>query len=101
MPRYQYECQVCEQTFERRQSFTDNPLADCPLCGTKDAVDRVITSVGVIFKGPGFYITDSKNKNNSKSNGSTKSTTKSDNKKTPVTEKTEAKKSETKQPEQV
>jgi len=60
MPRYQYECEACGQNFEQRQSFTDDPLADCPLCGVKDSVERIITSVGIVFKGSGFYINDSR-----------------------------------------
>lgn len=68
MPLYQYECRTCEQSFERRQSFSDDPLTNCPLCGAENAVDRVITPVGVIFKGSGFYINDSKS--SSRSNGS-------------------------------
>lgn len=75
MPIYQYECRSCNQNFEQRQSFNDNPLTDCPLCGTEGSVNRIISQVGVIFKGSGFYITDSKN--NGRSNG-TKSSTKSD-----------------------
>lgn len=107
MPRYQYECQTCEQSFERKQSFADDPLTDCPLCGTEDTVTRVITPVGVIFKGSGFYINDSKNKNKNKNKDSSKSKdakskdakskTDSENKKTSTSEKTETKKPEAKE----
>lgn len=75
MPIYQYECRSCNQDFEQRQSFSDTPLTDCPLCGTEGSVNRIISQVGVIFKGSGFYITDSKK--NDRSNGS-KSSAKSD-----------------------
>ena len=60
MPRYQYECHVCQESFEKRQRFSEAPLKDCPLCGAEDTVERVIGPVSVIFKGSGFYITDSK-----------------------------------------
>jgi putative FmdB family regulatory protein len=60
MPRYQYECEACGQSFEQRQNFSDDPLTDCPLCSTAGSVQRIITSVGVVFKGSGFYINDSK-----------------------------------------
>ena len=60
MPRYQYECEACGESFEQRQSFTDDALTDCPLCNTEGSVQRLITQVGVVFKGSGFYINDSK-----------------------------------------
>jgi len=80
MPRYQYECNACNESFEQRQSFNDDPLADCPLCGAEDAVERVITSVGVIFKGSGFYINDSKNNNGTKSTAKSSTDNKSETK---------------------
>jgi len=93
MPTYQYECQICSQNFEQRQSFKDSPLTDCPLCGTAGAVSRVISQVGVIFKGSGFYITDSKNSN--KSNGS-KSSAKSETPEPATAKTSESKVSESK-----
>jgi putative FmdB family regulatory protein len=58
MPTYQYECNVCRNQFEQFQKFSDDPLTDCPTCdGT---VRRVIQNVGVVFKGSGWYITDSR-----------------------------------------
>lgn len=61
MPTYQYVCQNCGNQFEKRQSFQEEPLSQCPSCyGT---VHRVISPVGIIFKGSGFYITDSKTGN--------------------------------------
>lgn len=56
MPIYEYECGSCGYRFERHQSIASEPLKRCPHCG--GAVRRVIYPVGVIFKGPGFYITD-------------------------------------------
>jgi len=63
MPTYVYKCEVCEHTFEARQSFSDDPLTDCPSCATGE-VRRVINNVGIVFKGSGFYITDSRNGKN-------------------------------------
>jgi putative FmdB family regulatory protein len=60
MPTYEYECESCEHRFERKQGFDEEPVAMCPKCGGKSR--RVIHSVPVIFKGSGFYITDSRKK---------------------------------------
>lgn len=60
MPTYEYECQSCHHRFEKKQGFHDNPVAKCPKCGGKPR--RVIHSAPVIFKGGGFYITDSRKK---------------------------------------
>ena len=58
MPIYEYECDVCRCRFERRQKFDEEPVAMCPECQGK--ARRVIHSVPIIFKGSGFYITDSR-----------------------------------------
>ncbi|GAB2531789.1 FmdB family zinc ribbon protein [Brachybacterium huguangmaarense] len=58
MPTYVYACKNCGHRFEQRQSFTDDALVTCPACG-QDALRKVYDSVGVVFKGPGFYSTDS------------------------------------------
>lgn len=58
MPLYEYECRQCAGRFERRQSVHDDPVADCPDCG--GSVRRVFFPVGIIFKGSGFYVTDSR-----------------------------------------
>lgn len=59
MPTYEYECGVCGP-FEQFQRITEDPLSDCPRCGS--AVRRLISSgTGIIFKGSGFYSTDSRN----------------------------------------
>src|SRR5688572_13685322 len=58
MPTYQYECRDCENQFEQFQKFSDDPLTDCPTC--EGTVRRVIQNVGVVFKGSGWYITDSR-----------------------------------------
>lgn len=60
MPVYVYECDVCNHRFEQKQGFHDKPVAKCPRCGGRPR--RVIHSAPVIFKGSGFYITDSRKK---------------------------------------
>ena len=58
MPTYEYECSVCHFHFERKQRFDEEPVAMCPKCQGK--AHRVVHSVPVIFKGSGFYTTDSR-----------------------------------------
>jgi len=58
MPIYEYECGSCGIRFERMQHFKDEPLKQCPECGS--LVHRLIQPVGIIFKGSGFYITDNR-----------------------------------------
>ena len=58
MPTYEYECQNCRERHEAVQRFSDAPLTDCPRCG--GALRRVFSSVGIVFKGSGFYKTDSR-----------------------------------------
>jgi putative FmdB family regulatory protein len=60
VPTYQYACTNPEgkHEFERVQSFTDAPVSECPECGAP--VRKVYGSVGVVFKGSGFYRTDSR-----------------------------------------
>ncbi len=57
MPIYEYECQVGHR-FERRQSFHDEPLRECVECG--QPARRLLSPAGIIFKGSGWYITDSR-----------------------------------------
>ncbi len=56
MPRYDYECLSCSHVFEMKQSFSDEPVADCPECGSRSR--RKFHAVPVIYKGSGFYTTD-------------------------------------------
>lgn len=58
MPTYSYACAACAHRFEAVQSIHDDALTSCPECGGE--VKRVIGSVGVTFKGSGFYRTDSR-----------------------------------------
>ncbi|HNP71031.1 MAG TPA: zinc ribbon domain-containing protein [Kouleothrix sp.] len=58
MPTYVYACDSCGSQFEQFQSFKDDPLRTCPSCA--GAVRRVFQPVGIVFKGSGWYITDSR-----------------------------------------
>jgi putative FmdB family regulatory protein len=67
MPHYDYECTGCHHRFEVFQKMSDKPLQECPTC--RAAVKRLIGSgAGVIFKGSGFYATDYKKPDASKTN---------------------------------
>ncbi len=59
MPVYQYACTDCGQDLEVRQSFTDDSLTVCPSC--EGRLRKVLSAVGVVFKGSGFYRNDSRN----------------------------------------
>ena len=56
MPIYEYECEECAHRFEKKQSFSDKPEAECPQC--KGSSRRVFHPAPIIFKGSGFYVTD-------------------------------------------
>ena len=58
MPIYEYRCKDCSTQFETRGSFKDKPESDCPKC--RGRARRILSAVPVIFKGSGFYITDSR-----------------------------------------
>ncbi|WP_134123609.1 FmdB family zinc ribbon protein [Kribbella kalugense] len=58
MPTYQYQCTDCGEALEVRQSFTDDALTVCPNC--QGNLRKVFNAVGVVFKGSGFYRTDSR-----------------------------------------
>ncbi|MFC0675443.1 FmdB family zinc ribbon protein [Brachybacterium hainanense] len=58
MPTYVYACKSCGHQFEKYQSFSEDSLVTCPECST-DALRKVFNSVGIVFKGSGFYSTDS------------------------------------------
>ena len=62
MPVYQYACTECASQLEVRQSFTDDPLTTCPQCSGR--LRKVLSAVGVVFKGSGFYRTDSRSSSN-------------------------------------
>ena len=78
MPTYQYACTNPDgkHQFEVVQSFTDAPVSECPECGSP--VRKVYGSVGVVFKGSGFYRTDSRSTASANGSGSSSDGTKSD-----------------------
>lgn len=58
MPTYQYRCTECGHEFEQVQKFSDDALTHCPVC--EGRLRKVFNAVGVVFKGSGFYRTDSR-----------------------------------------
>jgi putative FmdB family regulatory protein len=80
VPTYQYACTECDHRFEAVQAFTDPSLTVCPECSGH--LRKVYGSVGVVFKGSGFYRTDSRSdsRSGSSQNGKAKSETKSESK---------------------
>jgi putative FmdB family regulatory protein len=58
MPLYTYKCLENDHEFQVRQRMVDDPLTECAVCG--GPVRRVVSSVGVVFKGSGFYVTDNR-----------------------------------------
>ena len=63
MPTYQYACTECGDQLEVVQKFSDNPLTVCPAC--EGRLRKVFSPVGIVFKGSGFYRTDSRSGNGS------------------------------------
>jgi putative FmdB family regulatory protein len=59
VPTYAYACTTCEHRFEVQQSFSDAALTECPEC--QGRLRKLFNSVGIVFKGSGFYRTDSRN----------------------------------------
>ena len=87
MPTYVYKCDACGNQFEHFQSFKEAPLDTCE-CGQSGKVRRVFQPVGIVFKGSGWYINDSRTNKSTKtsdagdkSDSTTSSDTSSDTKK--------------------
>jgi putative FmdB family regulatory protein len=72
MPTYQYRCTECGHDLEAVQKFTDAALTECPNCG--GPLRKIYNAVGVVFKGSGFYRTDSRKAEGSGEGGSEKKT---------------------------
>ncbi|MDD7963846.1 FmdB family zinc ribbon protein [Actinomycetospora lemnae] len=58
MPTYPYACTACDHRFEQVQAFSDPSLTECPVCGGR--LRKVFSSVGIVFKGSGFYRNDAR-----------------------------------------
>ena len=71
MPTYAYACTACEHRFEIVQSFVDDSLTECPECAGR--LCKLFNAVGVVFKGSGFYRTDSRNETRKGSAGGSSS----------------------------
>ena len=65
MPTYEYRCRECGEHLEVVQSFSDDPLTECPAC--TGPLRKVFNSVGISFKGSGFYKNDSRSSSSSSS----------------------------------
>lgn len=63
MPTYQYACTECGHAFEQFQSFSEDALTSCPSCEGK--LRKVFSAAGIVFKGSGFYKTDSRSSTSS------------------------------------
>jgi putative FmdB family regulatory protein len=85
VPTYQYACTECGHAFEQFQSFSDDALTECPECHGK--LRKVFNAVGVVFKGSGFYRTDSRS-GSSATDGAAKSSDSSTSSTTTKTETT-------------
>jgi putative FmdB family regulatory protein len=71
VPTYEYACAECGERLEAVQKFSDDPLTVCPACGGR--LRKLFSPVGIVFKGSGFYRTDSRSGatvNGAKANGS-------------------------------
>ncbi len=63
MPLYEYHCNQCHVDFEVRRSFSDTGTPACPVCHDNAHVTRKFSAPAIVFKGSGFYVTDSRGKN--------------------------------------
>jgi putative FmdB family regulatory protein len=91
MPVYEYKCTKCSTKFDRRRGFHETAEEECPVCSSE--AQRVFSPVPIVFKGSGFYVTDSKSKNSASSGNSDNGEKPSTPEKTP--ESSSEKKSET------
>ena len=74
MPTYQYRCTACSKELEAVQKFSDPALTTCPACSGD--LRKVYSAVGVVFKGSGFYATDSRTSSSASTPASPQATTK-------------------------
>jgi len=94
MPIYEYICDTCHNEFEIRRSFSDEGVPPCPTCNGTGKVHKVFSPPAIVFKGKGFYVTDSRGKQStsapsSKREAKPKETEKKTTPKEPVSKSTE------------
>ena len=82
MPTYQYACTECGHAFEQFQSFSDDALTECPQC--QGRLRKLFNAVGVVFKGSGFYRTDSRSGSSATDGASTGASTSTETKPAPA-----------------
>ena len=78
MPKYEYACRSCGQHLEVVQSFTDEPLTECPACG--GPLRKVFSAPAITFKGSGFYRTDNRGRRATEPKSESKADSSSDGK---------------------
>lgn len=88
MPTYQYACTACGHQFEQFQNFSDDALSHCPECAGR--LRKVFNAVGVVFKGSGFYRTDSRSSSAGAEKSSSSSSSTSSTSSSSATSKTES-----------
>ena len=74
MPIYVYRCEACQAVTESLQKVSDAPLVECPECG-EQSLKKILSPVGIVFKGSGFHKNDYSGKSSSKSTSEKKETT--------------------------
>ena len=99
MPTYDYECAKCGHTFDAFQNMSDDPLKKCPECGQKSLKRLIGGGLGVIFKGSGFYVTDSRSSGGGSKSPSKTSESTSDTKPSGDSEKKGSSSDSSKKPE--
>jgi putative FmdB family regulatory protein len=77
LPTYEYACQKCGNQFDVVHGFRDDPPTTCEACGGE--LQKVFHPVGIVFKGSGFYKTDSRKKEKTSSTASSSSSSSSEN----------------------
>jgi putative FmdB family regulatory protein len=86
MPIYEYRCDSCNTVIEKRQRFSDPPLAVCEVC--HGPLEKLISAPGLQFKGSGWYVTDYAGKGKNGGNGATNGTKTTDSSETKSDKKT-------------
>ena len=94
MPVYTYHCDNCDHEFEKYQSFSEDSLSTCPVCSL-DMLRKIYSPALVVFKGSGFYVTDTKSSSATLSSNNHKDNHSSEEK-TSQADKKEEKKTDTK-----